>query len=383
MEKISWMYRVTRGRRRTLQNVTLLLVNSLCLFLIQKTIVLESCDKITSQKKVHDAQPLKMMTPSCDRNMSMNEMEGFFTFPSYIQDFLYYRHCRKFPELQTLPHKCDIPKGSGEPFFLLAIKSSPENYERRAVLRKTWAAGRLHQGMLIRTIFLIGTRGTGFKKKRYNKLLELENKKHADILQWDFNDNFYNLTLKQVLFLDWMQNWCPTVDFIFSGDDDVFANTDNMVDFLKAQGDNAGSKHLFVGHVLYESSPVRDVTSKYFVPEQIEKGDLYSAYCSGGGYLLSRFTAMTIFQMSHFITIMPIDDAYIGVCLKRAGLHPMDHRGFWADGLVIPSNQLDTLDPCHYREILLGHKFLPDQIFLLWNEIHRRDLKCGLTLDYD
>ncbi|XP_060786962.1 N-acetyllactosaminide beta-1,3-N-acetylglucosaminyltransferase 3-like [Neoarius graeffei] len=336
----------------------------------------EKCEKITSPKMIREAQPLET-TPTCKQNMSAANIEGFYSLPTYIQDFLYYRHCRNFPMLLTVPNKCNLPKGSKEPFLLLAIKSSPKNYERRAVLRKTWASERLQNGVWIRTVFLAGTNGVGFEKRRLNKLLELENKRHQDILQWDFMDTFYNLTLKQVLFMDWMQKWCPTADFFLNGDDDIFANTDNMVDFLKGQDDNDGSKHLYIGQLLLDSIPIRDNTSKYFIPEQIEKGDLYAPYCSGGGYLYSRFTARAILQMSQSITLMPIDDVYMGMCLKQAGLQPRDHQGVWADGLIIPSNKLDIYDPCHYREIILGHKFSPHQIFLLWNEIHRKDLDCA------
>ncbi|KAJ8408319.1 hypothetical protein AAFF_G00257330 [Aldrovandia affinis] len=55
----------------------------------------------------------------------------------------------------------------------------------------------------------LGHRGAGFEKKKLNKLLRLENREHGDILQWDFNDSFFNLTLKQILFLEWMQKSCP------------------------------------------------------------------------------------------------------------------------------------------------------------------------------
>lgn len=366
------------GRKRVLEIVVLLFINTLFLHLILKLITPEFCEKSTLPKTVHKAQPVEMMPmPMCERNESVTKIEGFDTFPSTIQDFLYYRHCRYFPMLQTTTNKCNVPLRSGEAFLLLIIKSSPENYERRAVLRNTWAAERLQNGMWIRTVFLSGTTGTGFKKRRLNKLLELENQRHKDILQWDFRDTFYNLTLKQILFMDWMQNWCPTADFLFNGDDDVFANTDNMVEFLKGQNDNDGSRHLYMGQLLLNSIPSRDKTNKYYIPVQIENASVYVPYCSGGGYLYSRFTALTILQMSQDITLMPIDDVYMGMCLKQAGLKPTDHKAFWATGLVIPSSKLDIYDPCHYREIILSHKLLPHQLFLLWNEIHENDLDCG------
>ncbi|GAA6084458.1 N-acetyllactosaminide beta-1,3-N-acetylglucosaminyltransferase 3-like [Tachysurus ichikawai] len=374
MEKVSFIYRM-RGRRRSLETMTLLIINAMCLVLILKIFAPEHCEKITSPKSVREAEPPE--STLCEQNMSATKIKGFFDFPLIIQDFLYYRHCRQFPMLLNLPNKCNIPKGSGETFFLLAIKSSPKNYERRSVLRKTWAAERWQNGIRIRTVFLTGTTGVGFEKKRINKLLKLENNKYKDILQWNFTESFYNLTLKQILFLDWMQNWCPTADYFLNGDDDVFANTENMVDFLKGQGNVDGSRHLYIGQLLLDSEPIRDNSSKYFIPEVIEAANMYAPYCSGGGYLFSRFTGRAIYQMSQSIPLMPIDDVYMGMCLKQAGLTPSDHQGVWADGLIIPSDKMDIYDPCHYKDIILGHKFLPHQIFLLWNEIHRKDLNCA------
>ncbi|XP_039682383.1 N-acetyllactosaminide beta-1,3-N-acetylglucosaminyltransferase 3-like [Perca fluviatilis] len=98
------------------------------------------------------------------------------------------------------------------------------------MLRKAWANERLHNGVWIRRIFISGTTGAGFEKERLNKVLELE---YNDIHQWDFSDTFYNLTLKQILFLEWMKGNCPHVCFLLNGDDDdVVANTDNIVEYL-------------------------------------------------------------------------------------------------------------------------------------------------------
>ncbi|KAJ8374706.1 hypothetical protein SKAU_G00052860 [Synaphobranchus kaupii] len=194
---------------------------------------------------------------------------------------------------------------------MLVIKSSPWNYDRREVLRKTWAKERLQNGVWIRRVFISGTVGTGIEKHKLNKLMSLENREHHDILQWDFNDSFFNLTLKQVLFLEWMQKSCPQVRFLLNGDDDIFANTDNMVEYLQSLGDNDGSKHLFAGHLIRYVGPIRESGSKYFIPVQIQESNSYPPYCGGGGFLLSGFTARVIYNMSHIIPILPIDDVYM------------------------------------------------------------------------
>ncbi|XP_034035926.1 N-acetyllactosaminide beta-1,3-N-acetylglucosaminyltransferase 3-like [Thalassophryne amazonica] len=318
-------------------------------------------------------------SPKCEQNMSAASITDFSSLPVAIQEFLYYRHCRHFPMLLDVPDKCGQADRSSNVFLLLVIKSSPANYERREVLRKTWAKERLHNGMWIRRTFIMGTTAVGFEKERLNMVLELEQQDHNDILQWDFNDSLYNLTLKQILFLEWMERNCPNVRFLLNGDDDVFAHTDNMVEYLLTLEDNNGSKHLFAGYVFQDTKPVRWSKSKYFIPVQVQESDVYPPYCGGGGFLMSGYTALVIYNMSHSIAIHPIDDAYMGMCLAKAGLAPISHIGFRTLGLEIPSKRMDTQDPCFYVDLLLVHRFLPVQIFLMWHRIHEPNLKCGVN----
>ncbi|KAK9519467.1 hypothetical protein VZT92_022195 [Zoarces viviparus] len=315
--------------------------------------------------------------PKCQRNTSAANVTGFSSLPGDIKNFLYYRHCRHFPMLLDLPDKCGGVDKSAEVFLLLVIKSSPVNYDRREVLRKTWAKERLHNGVWIRRIFISGTMDTGFEKERLNKLLELEQREYNDILQWDFDERFYNLTMKQILFLEWMERNCPNARFLLNGDDDVFANTNNMVVYLQSLKDNDGGKHLFTGHLIYNVGPIRMSGSKYFIPVQVQESDSYPPYCSGGGFLLSGYTALVIYNMSQSITILPIDDVYMGMCLAKAGLSPSSHMGVKATGLHIPSSTLDVYDPCYYKEVLLVHRFLPAHLYLMWHRINDPNLKCG------
>ncbi|KAJ3611029.1 hypothetical protein NHX12_021045 [Muraenolepis orangiensis] len=314
---------------------------------------------------------LSLLRPRCYRNLSMVNITGFSTLPERIQDFLYYQHCRHFPLLLDLPHKC-----GGEVFLLLVIKSSPGNYERRQVLRETWAEERLHMGTWIRRVFISGTTGAGFEKERMNQLMEVEHRKHGDILQWDFQESFINLTLKQVLFLEWQQGRCPHVRFLLNGDDDVFAHTDNMVHYLQStHGKLGGDKHLFVGTIMEGSEPIRN-PSKYFVPVQVYESTTYPPYCSGGGYLLSGYTSKVLHQMSKYVPLQPIDDAYMGMCLARAGLKPSNHIGVKSGGLRIPSLKVDHYDPCYYKDILMSHRFLPHELYLLWSQVKDPRLRC-------
>ncbi|KAM4545662.1 N-acetyllactosaminide beta-1,3-N-acetylglucosaminyltransferase 3-like [Odontesthes bonariensis] len=352
------------------------------LYFFQDSTYLEPLFDVVSVKRVFDVPtklsnrslPYEYSWPKCQINSSAADALNFNTLPGNIKDFLYYRHCRHFPMLLDIPDKCGGADGSAEVFLLLVIKSSPENYDRREVLRKTWAKERLQNGVWIQRLFISGTLNSGFAKKRLNKLLELEQRENNDILQWDFNDSFYNLTLKQILFLEWMERNCPHARFLLNGDDDVLANTDNMVQYLLNLENNNGSKHLFTGHLIHYVGPIRDPNSKYYIPVQVHESELYPPYCGGGGFLLSGHTAFVIYNMSHHIPILPIDDVYMGMCLAKAGLSPESHLGVRTAGLYIPGGGTDDYDPCFYREMLLVHRFLSVNMYVMWNQFH--DLNC-------
>lgn len=316
----------------------------------------------------------------CEPNWSVTNLTDFNSLPGHIKDFMYYQHCRYFPLLLDVPTKCGDVNNSEEVFLLLVIKSSPGNYERREVLRKTWAKERIHNGVWIRRIFISGTSGEGPEKEKMNKLLEVEQRDFSDILQWDFNDAFYNLTLKQMLFLQWMQRNCPNARFLLNGDDDVFAHTDNIVEYLQSLQDNDGSKHLFTGYLFEHEKVVRWPPSKYYVPTQLQKENEYLPYCGGGGYILSGYTAMAIHRTSPYVPLHPIDDAYMGMCLAKAGLSPSSHIGVKTLGIKVPSNAQDNLEPCYLRQLLLVHQYLPAQMYVMWKRVHDTNMKCTPSL---
>ncbi|XP_029376618.1 acetylgalactosaminyl-O-glycosyl-glycoprotein beta-1,3-N-acetylglucosaminyltransferase-like [Echeneis naucrates] len=328
-----------------------------------------------NMKKDHNQKkPLpKNNSYICQQNLSAANMPGFSSFPSGIKDIFYYRHCRNFPVLLDLPGKCGEPGKSEKIFLLLAIKSASLNYDRREVLRKTWAEERLYNGVWIRQIFITGKHSTNFEKQ---ELLKLEHQQYNDILQFDFEDTYLNLTLKQVLFLDWMEKNCQNFRFMLHTDDDVFANTDNIVQYLQSLKDNDGGKHLYIGSLM-SGVPIRNSQSKYFIPVQMYESNKYPIYCSGGGYIQSAYTALTIHKMSQSIPLLPMEDVYMGMCLAKAELKPAHHMGIKVFGLRMGPKKFLPYDPCLYKEVLLVHEFSPGQIYVLWKSIHNPSLKCG------
>ncbi|KAL4828822.1 hypothetical protein H8958_017257 [Nasalis larvatus] len=306
----------------------------------------------------------------CQANTSMANHSDFAKQPKNVRDFLLYKHCRDFPLLLDVPpSKCAQPV-----FLLLVIKSSPTNYERRELLRRTWGRERKVRGLQLRLLFLVGTAPDPHQARKVNWLLQLEAQTHGDILQWDFHDSFFNLTLKQVLFLQWQETRCTNASFVLNGDDDVFAHTDNMVSYLQ---DHDPGRHLFVGQLIQNVGPIRVLWSKYYVPKVVTQNEWYPPYCAGGGFLLSRFTAAALRRAAPVLDLFPIDDVFLGMCLEIEGLKPTSHSGIRTAGVHAPSEHLSSFDPCFYRDLLLVHRFLPYEMLLMWDALNQPNLTCG------
>uniref|UniRef100_A0A4W3GXF6 Hexosyltransferase n=1 Tax=Callorhinchus milii TaxID=7868 RepID=A0A4W3GXF6_CALMI len=337
--------------------VTLTLGLIFVLFFIGSYSISESClSPVWHPKYTQSKYKTTRVRSICKVNTSVLQLPDFSKEPAQLQNFMKYRHCREFELLHNLPDKC-----KEDVFLLLVVKSNPFNYDRREMVRKTWGKERETPDVQ--------------EQGKANQLLEIESKEHQDILQWDFLDSFFNLTLKQYLFLQWMDNYCPSAQFIFNGDDDVFANTDNMVEFLLFSA--SAQKHLYVGYLFEGNKLVRDKRSKYYIPLILSTSNIYAPYIGGGGILMSSYSANAIYNASQTLQLFPIDDAFLGMCLEKAGLSPKSHDGFRTLGINDLLRKGKTEQPCILRKLMLVHRYLPLELLLMWDAVNNPNLKCG------
>ncbi|OXB67898.1 UNVERIFIED_CONTAM: hypothetical protein H355_003767 [Colinus virginianus] len=138
---------------------------------------------------------------------------------------------------------------------------------------------------------------------------------YRDILLWDFMDTFFNLTLKEIHFLNWAAEFCHNVKFIFKGDDDVFVNIENIVDFLER---HKPSEDLFVGDIINNAHPIHTQKIKYYIPETMHDLSIYPAYAEGRGFLMSRCAMRKLSRACGEVELFPIDGVFLGMCLQSA-----------------------------------------------------------------
>lgn len=304
---------------------------------------------------------------SCQPDLRVtSEVKDYSLLPQHFHDFLLYMRCRSYGVAVEPPATfCRRP-----PFLLLAVKSLAPHFDRRQAIRQTWGqAGRV-LNRTVATIFLLGRAAAEDHFPDLQEMLRFESSKHGDLLQWEHRDSFFNLTVKEVLFLDWLQARCPGAFFIFKGDDDVFVNTHRILDFLGGLEEQQ-ARDLFIGDVITNARPHRDKKVKYFIPESLYTGT-YPPYAGGGGYLYSGHLAARLRNASRQVALYPIDDVYTGMCLRKLGLAPEKHKGF----RTFDIEEKMRSNPCAYHKLMLVHPRTPQQMIQIWAWLSNPELSC-------
>uniref|UniRef100_A0A8C5Q6S7 Hexosyltransferase n=1 Tax=Leptobrachium leishanense TaxID=445787 RepID=A0A8C5Q6S7_9ANUR len=310
----------------------------------------------------------------CTENIALKRQPWLRNVDSRFHQFILYRHCRYFPLLLNHPEKCQ-----GNIHLLIVVKSIIEQHDRRDAVRKTWGKEIEVGGKKIRRLFLLGTTSLGKDHWNLQRLIEQEDQIYGDILQWDFMDTFFNLTLKEVNFLKWFHIYCPNVEFIFKGDDDIFTNTENVLDFLDFKKDDPLLPNLFVGDIISRAAPIRNKQSKYYIPRELHDKP-YPIYAGGGGFLMASDLARRLHPASEKIQLFPIDDVFLGMCLHSIGVPPKAHSGFRTFGISKRRTSVMNKDPCFYKNLLVVHKMTSEGLLNMWDVVHGPNITCAKSV---
>ncbi|KAG7220226.1 hypothetical protein INR49_018361 [Caranx melampygus] len=311
---------------------------------------------------MNDTGPLDPCEPDI---RVFTQIVDYNTLPKHFQDFLLHMRCRSYPMLINQPGVC-----KENPFLLLVVKSLMPHFDRRQAIRETWGRAGVLANRTVATVFLIGNTVSEDHFPDLLGMLVHEAKLHQDLLQWDYRDTFHNLTLKDVLFLEWFSQNCPHAQYVLKGDDDVFVNTFRIIDFLEGLSETR-AKDLFVGDVINDAEPKRDKKLKYFIPKSVFTGQ-YPPYAGGGGYLYSGAVVLRLHKISQQVVLYPIDDVYTGMCLKKLGLAPEKHSGF----KTFDIEDKFRYNSCAYRSLMLVHSRTPQEMLKIWPWIVSPQLDC-------
>ncbi|XP_070535660.1 beta-1,3-galactosyltransferase 5-like [Ptychodera flava] len=205
---------------------------------------------------------------------------------------------------------------SGSVSLLSMITSTNGNFWQRGVIRKTWATTKEVDGEGVVTLFLLAKSDD----RRTMESVREESRLYGDIILFDFQESYLNLTLKTLLGFRWIEDFCGNARFVLKTDDDVFLNYNALMRDLLMRP----NKNLALGQIFENSTAVRDDTNKWYTSRNDYANDKYPPFLVGTGYVLSRDVVGKILNVAPSLTFLNWEDVFVGICLQKLGI-PLTH----------------------------------------------------------
>ncbi|XP_026053895.1 beta-1,3-galactosyltransferase 1-like [Carassius auratus] len=254
------------------------------------------------------------------------------------------------------PDKCS----QWNPFLVLMVPVAPHEVNARNAIRSTWGTESSVQGKAVLTLFLVGLTGGAEAQQK----MEEESRQHRDLVQSNFVDSYFNLTIKTMVIMDWLATRCPQATYAMKADSDIYINLENLMTLLLSP--NTPRQNYITGYLMLDRPVVRDTKSKWYVSEKLYPEPIYPTYAQGSGYVFSNDLPEKIVEISKEVMGFNIEDAYVGVCLKRLGFalsSPPDPSQF-----RLHMGQYKREDFLKIISVRVGS---PQQILNIWKDVKR------------
>ena len=219
----------------------------------------------------------------------------------------------------SLPHKTTLTTRTTcnrHYFLLIIVSSSPEHFNQRELIRQTWASDSFLNSRW-KTVFLLG------QSENYTEELQREEEFYGDLIRADYYEDYWNQTFKIEMGFEWADRYC-SFSFLLKADDDVFINTPAVLNLLNKS--STPKEKLYMGFVY--KNPVVQRRGKWLVTREEYNETHFPNFCAGPGFILSRDVVRLFVDIFDTIPKFKIDDVYVGMLAKEAGVTGMHNSGF-------------------------------------------------------
>ncbi|XP_063787480.1 beta-1,3-galactosyltransferase 2-like [Pseudophryne corroboree] len=259
------------------------------------------------------------------------------------------------------PQKCQNRK----PFLVLLVMGESHNVKSRDTIRETWGNESNYGEIDVVKIFLVGL--SPAMTGAIQGVLEEESAMYGDIVQQDFLDTYYNLTLKTLMGMEWVSKFCPNASYAMKVDNDVFLNVNYLVhQFLHTEF--PAHENYFTGLLVYSARPVRNKKSKWYVPENVYPSDMFPPYPSGPGYVFSVDMARKVYGVAQEITVLSVEDAFVGICLYKLNILPTEPPKDLFNGQRI------EYDRCIFQNVIMVHHYENEELRNVWSDFWGKNI---------
>ncbi|KAM4023208.1 beta-1,3-galactosyltransferase 2-like isoform 1-T2 [Anomaloglossus baeobatrachus] len=276
-----------------------------------------------------------------------------------------------FPDIYPFKYIINEPSKCQEsrPFIILLIAVQAWQSKARQAIRQTWGKEDVVPGVPTLRLFLLGKEAA--PSNDAVRALVNESQTYHDIIQQDYMDTYNNLTLKTLMGMNWVAIYCPQIPYVMKTDSDMFVNTEYLINQL-LRPDQPSRKSYFTGYVMKDYLPNRNPESKWYMSPELYPDERYPVFCSGTGYVFSGDLAEKILKASASITLLHLEDVFVGVCLHKLGISP-----------VPPPKDSDfnhwkvSYSHCLYNQIVTSHSFQPSELIVYWERLQKSKHTCA------
>ncbi|XP_058238289.1 beta-1,3-galactosyltransferase 2-like isoform X2 [Hemibagrus wyckioides] len=263
------------------------------------------------------------------------------------------------------PEKCQH-----KPFLVIIVPVAPNDIMERQSIRTTWGNEKLVRENHVVILFLMGL-PSGENAEIQQVRINQENVRHGDLLQSDFIDSGKNITIKTMVMLEWLRDRCPQAYYAAKVDTDILFNVRSVISMLLSP--LTPQKNYITGQVQSSDSTIRNPSSRFYIPAEVYPKSVIPPYPLGKCYIMSMDMPAKILKASMEIKPIIKDDVYIGLCLERLRIAPVNPPN--------PSQFVFTpprlYDRCYYSELIAVIIYTPAQLVNLWTDIHKPGAACS------
>lgn len=266
---------------------------------------------------------------------------------------------RSYRLLLDQPHACR----DRSPVLLLLVPVAPRDAAARRAVRATWGSS----GGDTLTLFFTGVPAG----EDQGSFLQEESRQHADIIQMDFVDSYHNLTIKTLMMMSWVASHCPNASYAMKVDADIFVNIFYLLELLRS----SPRRGFITGSVIADGRPRRNPNSKWYLSEDQYPDDSFPPYVSGAGYVFSSDLAERISWASRYIRAIPMEDVYVGLCLRVVGVRPVYSRSLLGLRNLFEIRKL-KYDRCSFARRVIVNGFEPSELQEVWRDFSTGHSSC-------
>jgi len=217
-------------------------------------------------------------------------------------------------DLSYSPHNYEFtitaPSCGDNHFLVVMVASAMWEFERREVIRRTWASNQIVLEKSIRVLFFVAD---DHNSVHFNSLKQ-EATIYNDVIMENFDEKYRNLTLKTQGQLKWATEHCSSANYVMHVDDDVFVDLHSVVKYLTK---NQQSRLMACSKVF---TPVVRREGKWEMAVEEFPENRYPTSCLGWCFVLSQGVTKELYQASLLTHLIHLEDVtFTGILRVKIG----------------------------------------------------------------